>query len=102
MLAEPRASDGTLRAFRSARAAHLPPELHDAVAEIRGGRGVQQLDQNFFHPVRVGQAFGVHPEPPANADAVGVGYHRTLVKHVSEEQIRDLAAMLGVEIVEIL
>ena len=80
----------------AASRANVPPELHDTVAKIALLPRLDQLGKDLFHPRGIFKAFGVQPQPTANADAMGVADHASGdVVEIAQQQIGSLSAYTG-------
>ena len=84
--------DGTLIAFGVAGGAGISAELHDAVAKIADFFLFQERCEEALDLHGVFEPLAVHAKASANAHAVRVGNHATLVVEVTEEQIGYLSA----------
>ena len=86
---------GTILAFRGAGGAYLPPEMDDAVAEIRLLRNGNHRGKDPLHPEGILQLLGIEADPAADADAVGIRHDAAFFIDITEKQIGDLPAHAG-------
>ena len=84
-------SQGTLVAFRGAGGAGVTSKLHDTVAKIADFFLLQEGCEDALDLHGVFEPLAVHAKASANAHAVCVGNHATLVLEVTEKQVCYLA-----------
>ena len=80
---------------RTSGNARLPAKPYYAMAKIATLALFNDLRQNLLHLEGVLKAFGVHTEPTADSDAMGICYNCVTTENVTDKQVCDFSADAG-------